>query len=257
MTPSSLIIALCLATGASAFTNPAPVARVSTVAHAGKADLELAASKQGVPTSIFDPLGLAELDFIEGSNDATIAFLRHAEIKHGRVAMAAFVGYCVHAQGIVFPFDMTTAGDKFPSVADVGVPGLWDAIPEVAKWQIILFVGTLEWWSEVQFDFDNDKAPHYLRGGRPGEFPSFKGVDGQFLPLNLFDPFGLSKKMSPEQSDKRLSMEINNGRAAMMGMAGFMSASKVDESVPFLAGKIAHYDGNYWAPFEANFHMFQ
>merc|ERR1719271_1100715 len=142
---------------------------------------------------------------------------------------------------------MTTAGEKFPSVADMSVPALWDAIPEVAKWQIILFVGVLEWWDEVQFDFPNDKNPHYMRGGRPGDYPDFKGINGQFLPLNLFDPTGASKKMSEEQRDRRLTMEINNGRAAMMGIAGFMAESKVSGSVPFLEGKIAPYDGNFWA----------
>ena len=36
---------------------------------------------------IWDPLGLAEM-----GSDETIAWYRHSEIKHGRVAMAAFVG---------------------------------------------------------------------------------------------------------------------------------------------------------------------
>ena len=51
----------------------------------------------------FDPLGLADADFWSQGNDATWGFLRHAEIKHGRVAMFAFVGYIVQANGIKFP----------------------------------------------------------------------------------------------------------------------------------------------------------
>ena len=35
------------------------------------------------------------------NNDQTVSYLRHAEIKHGRVAMAAFLGYYVHCLGVV------------------------------------------------------------------------------------------------------------------------------------------------------------
>ena len=42
------------------------------------------------PVGFWDPWGLAEL-----GSDETMAWFRHAELKHGRVAMAAVTGWCV------------------------------------------------------------------------------------------------------------------------------------------------------------------
>ena len=52
-----------------------------------------------------------------------------------------------------------------------------------------------------------------------------------------------------------LNVEINNGRAAMLGIFGFMAASKVDGSVPALSF-IKPYAGDYMQPFEGNFDLF-
>ena len=162
----------------------------------------------------FDPLYLGDQDFWGQGNEATIGFLRQAEIKHGRVAMAAFIGYLVHASGTTWPFPMKLDGTPWPT-AD-SVPELWDKLPEAGKWQIILFVGALEWFDEWQiFDEGSELNPaenkpkHYMRGGMPGKFSSFDGLP---LPLNLYDPFNFTKKKTDEQLAKGRITEVNNGR---------------------------------------------
>ena len=75
------------------------------------------------------------------------------------------------------------------------------------------------------------------------------------MPLNLWDPFGFTKKLSPERKEKALLAEVNNGRLAMIGLMGFLAESKVPGSVPALSGIVKSYDGNVMAPFDANFHI--
>merc|ERR1712072_1466213 len=192
----------------------------------------------------WDPLNIGE------TSPENIAWFRHAEIKHGRVAMAAFVGYCVQANGIHWPFKMTQAGQDWPTGSP---PDQWDALPQASKWQIILFVGLLE-------AFDESNQPHYTNGRRPGDYPSFDGTfvreNTVIAPLDLFDPFGFSKKASPEKKARGLNVEINNGRLAMLAVFAFLSESKAPGAVPLLTGKIPAYSGDYMIPFEGNFDIF-
>ncbi|GMH67757.1 hypothetical protein TrVE_jg6808 [Triparma verrucosa] len=223
----------------------APTVKPSTSlnALATKADLKALATASNPVLNYYDPLELATTTIYGETNEASIAWLRQAEIKHGRVAMAAFVGYCVQSNGIHFPGPQNMAGDI--SQFSGSPPEQWDALPDAAKWQIILFVGFLEWFSE-------SAGTHYMRGGKPGEFPKFsehKDLVPHPVPFNLFDPFGLSKGKSDAKKERGLVSEINNGRLAMIGIFGFMAEQKVDGAVPLLKGVVSHYDGEFMAPF--------
>ena len=210
----------------------------------GKTELMALAKEQNPILGYWDPMGLADLPLWGQSEEASIAWLRHAEIKHGRIAMAGFVGFIVHANGIRFPFP----GPQ--SVVDAGLsaPEVWDAIPFLAKLQIIGTIGILEHISEDKNFLAADGMTHYMRGGKPGYFPTFT-ANVHPCPFNLYDPFGGAKKMSEEKKAQRLNMEVNNGRLAMIGLFGFISESCVPGSVPALSGLIPAYSGDVMAPF--------
>ena len=140
-----LLITALLATSAAAFAPAASNSRASVAVGESKADLEALAKELNPVVGYFDPLELSDDEFWGQSNEATIGFLREAEIKHGRIAMMGFVGYIVHANGIKFPWPMQLDGTPFPSVSSA--PEAWDQISDEAKWQIIGFVGFLEFVS--------------------------------------------------------------------------------------------------------------
>jgi len=237
-----------LIASASAFA-PSQQATRSTQLHETKADLEVLAKKANPLLGFYDPMNLAEADFWGQGNEATIGFLRHAEIKHGRVAMFAFVGYIVHANGIKFPWAMQMDGSPFPS--ETNPPALWDAVSDDAKWQIFGLIAFLEFWSELSVGGHK----HYMRGGKPGDYPDFvAGPEGipHPVPFNLFDPFKLSKNASAEKKEAGLVKELNNGRLAMLGLFGFVCEQTIPGSVPALSGIVEPYSGEVMAPFTTN-----
>lgn len=125
--------------------------------------------------------------------------------------MAAFVGYCIQANGIYWPWPLANPGQEnvvtHAMISAAGAPpDQWDAVPTSAKVQIILFIAILEFCGE-------QAKPHYMRGGKPGEYPKLsqnKNIPHP-VPLNLYDPFGWSTNMDEATKERRLLMEINNG----------------------------------------------
>merc|ERR1712060_834973 len=182
--------------------------------------------------------------------EASIGFLRQAEIKHGRVAMAAFVGFIVQSNGITLPGKLTTSGITYADISAAGGPAAqWDALPTASKLQILGFVALLELCSESTYILELSGEKHYMRGGKPGFFPKINTWCPHPVPFEFWDPFGFTKKLSPEKKAKSLVAEVNNGRLAMLGIMGFMAESKVPGSVPALGGLIKPYAGEVMAPF--------
>jgi len=162
---------------------------------------------------IWDPLGLSEL-----GGDETIAWFRHAEVKHGRVAMAAFVGWtAVAGAGLRLPGELAH-GVEFSSLPSTGLDA-WDAVPGWGKAQMLLFAGLIEFHDELFF---SKRGTHYMKGGVPGK---------NMVP-GLYDPFNLSTRKSEADLARGRDVEIKNGRLAMIGIAGVYFANVIEGSVP-------------------------
>jgi hypothetical protein len=186
------IIAATLAASAAAFA-PAKVAQTSTSLNAFEDELGAQA-----PLGFFDPLGLLNGDVDQERFDR----LRYVEIKHGRISQLAFLGQVVTRAGIHLPGDIDYSGDAFASYPN-GVAALIgpDSIPTAGLVQLVSFIGLLE------IGFMKDVA------GTGNEFV------GDFR--NGYIDFGWDEFDEETKLQKR-AIELNNGRAAMMGILGLM-----------------------------------
>ena len=156
----------------------------------------------------YDPLNLAEGEFWGQTNDATIGWLRHAEMKHGRVAMAGFVGYLV-PEVYKWPGYLSPTNDlKFEDVPN-GLNAL-PVVPGLGWFQMIMVVGWLE------------------AGPFAATRSEFAGDFGW--------PYFGKQIQSADEKKSKLNMELQNGRAAMFGVLGLMMQDAVNGEVTIFPG---------------------
>ncbi|KAJ8605871.1 hypothetical protein CTAYLR_000566 [Chrysophaeum taylorii] len=145
------------------------------------------------PLGYFDPLGL-----LKEADQEYFERLRYVEIKHGRIAMLAAPGAIDYA-GTKFS-DIPTGFGAFDKISSGGIV------------QIVAFIGFLEIF--VMKDSAN--------GAAPGDFP------GDFRNGAL--DFGWDTFSDAAKTRKR-AIELNNGRAAMMGILALMVHEKLGVSL--------------------------
>jgi hypothetical protein len=192
-----------LATLIVAATAMAPAKRAAKNTKTLSFEGELGAQE---PLGFFDPLGL-----VAGADQEKFDRLRYVEIKHGRICMLGVLGYLTTAAGVRLPGDIDYAGTKF---ADIGSG--WagsSAVPVAGALQVFAFVGLLE--ISVMKDITG------------GEFP------GDFR--NDYIDFGWDTFDAETKLQKR-AIELNNGRAAQMGMLGLMIHDKLGNVGDFFPG---------------------
>ena len=222
-----LAILSSLLLSASAFT-PTPVEKVATSLNA---EGELLEVKQKVPCFGATPLG-GEPVFIgenywdkftlEYGSEATGTFLRAAELKHGRSAMIATLGFAFQKLGITFDnispheYLSITQNVKFSDLAAMGPLEAIKAIPAEGMAQIFAAIAIVEIYEMTHVDgklaSDERVAPGLQAGGLTGDLG--------WNPLNI------------EVTERRRLSELQNGRAAMFAISAWVANEAVSGSFP-------------------------
>jgi len=217
------MLALSSFSATSYLTAPVPALRAVRAQQPQMAFIDsLEGTGEETGGEIWDPLSISD-----SVSDEALMWFRAAELKHGRAAMLACVGYLTTAAGFTFPGEIAK-GVTFESVAAGGTYGAWDAVPSEGKLQILLLIGCIEWASET-------KKPHYMKGGVPGKLDKlpFDGIAGLWAPkIPFWDPLNFLGALSPEEKARKRKAELKNGRLAMIGIVSFLIGHSIPGSVP-------------------------
>merc|ERR1712060_1031320 len=139
------------------------------------------------PTGFWDPLG-----FTADGDEAAFKRRRSVELKHGRVCMAATIGYIVPYYYKFPGFLSPSEGVKFADVPN-GLAAL-GKVPALGWVQIVFFAGIVEGAFGVTDDYKN---------GTPGDY-GWKVITSD----------------DPAEKEKKLAAELANGRLAMVAIIG-------------------------------------
>mmetsp|Transcript_28988 Transcript_28988/g.37886 ORF Transcript_28988/g.37886 Transcript_28988/m.37886 type:complete len:215 (-) Transcript_28988:177-821(-) len=201
-----------LAGSASAFAPAAQVGGKSSTTAIKAFEEEVGAQK---PLGFWDPL-----NFVLDQDQSRFDRLRYVELKHGRIAMLAITGHITTSSGVRISGDIDYSGTSFASIKS-GLAGLSD-VPTGGLLQILAFIGFLEVF--VMKDVNGT-----------GEFP------GDFR--NGFLDFGWDRYSDEEKYEKR-AIELNNGRAAQMGILGLMVHEKIGGD-PYILNALGGFPSHF------------
>lgn len=171
------------------------------------------------PIGFFDPLNL-----LADADEAKFERLRYVEIKHGRISMLAVLGHIATTAGWRLSGDIDYHGTSFASIPS-GIAGL-SAVPVAGVAQIIAFIGFLE--LGVMKDITG------------GEFVGDFRNDAFDLGWDVF---------TPEVQRVKRGVELNNGRAAMMGILALMVHEMLPSHDPYVINGLLGYPIDFNAGF--------
>jgi hypothetical protein len=153
------------------------------------------------PLGFWDPLGL-----LANADQERFDRLRYVETKHGRIAQLAILGHLVTTAGYRLPTSLTPGYDL--SSTPTGLAAL-SALPSEAIFGTLLTVAVIEGGFLARQD-DIEEAQLTASG------------------------------WDAETIDKKKSIELNNGRAAQMGILALMVHEKLDNN-PYIINSLLGY----------------
>jgi len=128
---ATVLAGSALVASASAFAPSTTAIRSSTAVNAWKDETVVGVLP---PVGFWDPLGLSV-----GKSDQVMNHYRESELKHGRVAMAACLGWYITAGGVHPAFDSALSSDPLKAAQELAPVG-WI--------QFVLGCGAIEWLAE-------------------------------------------------------------------------------------------------------------